>query len=161
MQEKHCIRKRKIYFAFVDLEKAFNQVPHFALWWAVRELGIDERIVRLVKVMYDGANSSVKVNSCFSERFKVTVGVHQGSVLSLLLFAILMEALSQECPIGCPWGLLYADDHAIMSDDFEDLKIQLQAWRTSLDTWSLRINVTKTKVLGLLGEAQKLARNVK
>ena len=51
----------------------------------MRKLEIDEWIVRLVKVMHDGANSRVSVNGCFSERFEVTVGVHQSSVLSLLL----------------------------------------------------------------------------
>ena len=60
----------------------------------MRKLGIDEWIVRLVKVMYDGANARVKVNGCFSETFEETVGVYQGSVLSLLIFAIVMEALS-------------------------------------------------------------------
>ena len=83
MQEKYLIRKRKIYFAFVDLEKTFDQVPRSVLWWAMRKLGIDDWIVRLVKVMYDGANSRVRVNGCFSERFEVTVGVYQGSVLQL------------------------------------------------------------------------------
>ena len=83
--------------------------------------------------MCDGANSRVRVNGCFSERFVITVGVHQGSVLILLLLAIMMEALSFECRIGCPWELLYADDLVIMSDNLEDIKIQLQAWGTSLE----------------------------
>ena len=82
MQEKHLIRKKKLYFAFLDLEKTFNRVPCSVLWWAMRKLGIDEWVVRLVKVMYDGANSRVRVNGCFSERFEVTVGVHQGTVLT-------------------------------------------------------------------------------
>ena len=42
-----------------------------------------------------------------------------------------MEALC----VGCPWELLYPDDLVIMSDNLEDLKIQLQAWKTSLATW--------------------------
>ena len=37
----------------------------------LKKLGIDGWIVRLVKVMYHGANSRVRVNSCFSERFEV------------------------------------------------------------------------------------------
>ena len=94
MQEKHLIRKTEICFAHLDLEKAFDRVPRSVLWWAMRKLGFDEWIVRLVKVMYDGANSRVRLNGCFSERFEVTVGVHQGFVLSPLLFAIVMEALS-------------------------------------------------------------------
>ena len=160
MQEKHLIRKKKIYFAFVDLEKAFDWVPRLVLWWAMRKLGIDEWIFRLVKVMYDGANSRVRVNGCFSESFEVAIGVYQSSVLSLLLFAIVIEALSCEYCIGCPWELLYVDDLVIMSDNLEDLKIELQAWKTSLETWGLRINVGKTKNFGSSGEAEKPTRNV-
>ena len=94
MQEKHLIRKTEIYFAHLDLEKVFDRVPRSVFWWAMRKLGFDEWIVRLVKVMYDGAISRVRLNGCFTERFEVTVGVHQGFVLSPLLFAIVMEALS-------------------------------------------------------------------
>ena len=42
MQEKHLVRKKKIYFTFVDLEKAFDCVPCSTLWWAMRKLEIDE-----------------------------------------------------------------------------------------------------------------------
>ena len=48
-----------------------------------------------------------------------------------------------------------------MSDNLKDIKIQLQAWRTSLDTWGLRINVGKTKIFGSSGGGQKSLRNVK
>ena len=54
--------------------------------------------------MYNGANSRVKVN--FSEMSEVAFGVHQGSVLSLLLFSIVMEALSGDCHSGYPWEIL-------------------------------------------------------
>ena len=66
----------------------------------------------------------------------------------------MIEALPCECHISFPWELLHADDLVIKSDNLEDLKIQLQAWRRSLDTWGIRINVGKTKVLGSSGEAQ-------
>ena len=60
----------------------------------MRKLGVDEWIVRLMKVMYDGANSRLRLNDYFGERFEGTVDVHQGSILSPLLFAIVIEALS-------------------------------------------------------------------
>ena len=36
----------------------------------------------------------LRVNGGFGERFEVITAVHQGSVLSLLLFAIVMEIFS-------------------------------------------------------------------
>ena len=112
----------------------------------MRKLGVDEWIVRLMKVMYDGANS--RLNDYFGERFEVTVDVHQGSILTPLLFAIVIEALSLECLIGCPWELLCSDDLVVMSDNLENLKNQLQGCRTSKETRGLRVNVGKTKILG-------------
>ena len=44
------------------------------------------------------------------------VGVHQGSVLSLLLFMAVMEVLTQEVREGLPWELLYADDLVLNFD---------------------------------------------
>ena len=38
------------------------------------------------------------------------MGVHQGSVLSQLLFVIVLEALSREFREGMPKELLYVDD---------------------------------------------------
>ena len=35
--------------AFEDLEKAFDRVPQKVIWWALRKLGVEEWIVRLVQ----------------------------------------------------------------------------------------------------------------
>ena len=71
--------------------------------------------------MYTNARSSVRVNAQYSPWIDVKVGVHQGSVLSPLLFIIVMEALSQEYPTGCPWQLLYADDLVITAESMNEL----------------------------------------
>ena len=49
-------------------------------------LGIDEWLMRLVQSMYKDVRSRVSVGDGYSEEFGVGVGVHQGSVLSPLLF---------------------------------------------------------------------------
>ena len=43
------------------------------------------------------------------KEFRVKVGVHKGSVLSPLLFVVVMEALPLEFREGLPMELLYAD----------------------------------------------------
>ena len=73
----------------------------------MRKLGVEEWIVKLVQAMYANAKSQVRVNSTYSESFAVKVVVHQGSVLSPLLFIIVLEALSREFRTGCPWELFY------------------------------------------------------
>ena len=45
--------------------------------------------------MYANKRSHVCVGEGYSEEFKVKVTVHQGSVLSPLLFIIVLEALSR------------------------------------------------------------------
>ena len=89
--------------AFIDLEKAFDRVPQKVIWWALRELSVEEWIVRLVQGMYAEVRSCVRVGMGYSEEFEVKVSVHQGSVLSPLLLIIVLEALSRDLRSGLPW----------------------------------------------------------
>ncbi len=63
-------------------------------------------------VLYEKARTVVRTKQGCSEEFEVKVGVHQGSVLSPLLFITVMDALSKGVRGGLPWQLLYADDLA-------------------------------------------------
>ena len=47
--------------------------------------------------------------------------MHQGSVLSPLLFVIVMEAISREFRVALPWELLYAFDLAVIAETEEEL----------------------------------------
>ena len=60
LQEKHLAKNKKLYFAFVDLEKAFDRVPRKVIWWAMRKLDIEEWIVRFVQAMYNNSRSRVE-----------------------------------------------------------------------------------------------------
>ena len=75
MQEKYRAAKKPLYFAFVDLEKAFDRVPREVLWWALRSVGVEEWAVTVIKGMYANARSRVRVNGQCSEEFGVGVGV--------------------------------------------------------------------------------------
>ena len=113
----------------------------------MRKLGVEEWLVNVVKSMYANAKSKVHLGFNLSEYFNIKVGVHQGSVLSPLLFAIVMEALSREFRISCPWELLYADDLVISADSIEELLQRFQLWKENLALKGLKVNMKKTKVL--------------
>jgi len=52
--------------------------------------------------------------------FTVKMGVHQGSVLSPLLFTMVLEALSSNFRTGLSWELLYVDDLVLIVESMED-----------------------------------------
>ena len=78
LQEKHLAANKPLYMAFVDLEKAFDRVPRDVIWWAMRKLGIDEWLVRVVQSMYKDVRSRVRVGDGYSEEFGVGSGCSSG-----------------------------------------------------------------------------------
>ena len=76
-----------------------------------------------------------------SQEFEVKVGVHQGSVLSPLLFIIVLEALLCKLRSGVPLEDLYADDLVIIVGSLEELIRRL------LICNALRVNAGKSKVM--------------
>ena len=53
--KRYGCKGKKLYFAFVDLEKAFDRVPREVIRWALRKAGVDEWLVNAVMAMYEGA----------------------------------------------------------------------------------------------------------
>jgi len=147
VQEKFLAKKKELWMAFVDLEKAFDRVPREVVWWALRLLGVEEWIVKVIQSMYTGATTAVKINNSESSEFEVKVGVHQGSVLSPLLFICVMEALSREFKEGVPWELFYADDLVLIAETEELLLEKFKRWKVGIEAKGLRVNMGKTKVM--------------
>jgi len=58
MQENFRVKGKKLYFGFVDLEKAFDRVPGEVISWAMRKLRVEEWLVSAVMSMYTGAKRS-------------------------------------------------------------------------------------------------------
>ena len=131
--EKFLAKKKDLYFTFVDLEKAFNRVPQQVVKWALRQVGIEEWVIQVVMSMYENAKSAVNINGTTGEAFSVKVGVHQGSVLSPLLFIIVLEALSREFRSGLPWELLYADELVLMAESIEELESMFEKWKSGME----------------------------
>ena len=84
---------------FVDLEKAFDRVPKEVVRWALRKLGVDEWLIRIIMALYTEACTVVKTDAGLSESFDVKVGLHQGSVLGPLLFAVCLTTFTLSSPL--------------------------------------------------------------
>ena len=106
---------------FVDLEKAFDQVPRDVIRFVLRRTGVPEYLVNGVMSLYEGCKPAVLVDGELSSSFSVKVGVHQGSALSPLLFVMVMDVLTEDVRDGSLMELLYADDLVFFGKSLNDV----------------------------------------
>ena len=99
----------------IDLEKAFDRVSREVVRWALRKAALEEWLVETVMALCEEAETGVGTADGIIDWFKVLVDLHQGSVLSPLLFSTVMEVISREIPGGLPLELLYADDLVLIA----------------------------------------------
>ncbi|KAK3528935.1 hypothetical protein QTP70_012846 [Hemibagrus guttatus] len=122
LMEKYWDGQRELHCVFVDLEKAYDRVPREELWYCMRKSGVAEKYVRVVQDMYERSRTVVRCAVGQTEKFKVEVGLHQGSALSPFLFAIVMDQLSEEVRQESPWTMMFADDIVICSESREQVE---------------------------------------
>ena len=149
--EKHLEKSERLWAAFVDLEKAFDRVPRELVWWSLRRKNVTESLIGAMKALYEGSRAAVRVKAGpkaqTGREFEVAVGVHQGSVLSPLLFVVVMDELTRQTRTGIPWELLFADDLALLAKTREALSLRLKSWKSALEAGGMKVNTAKTKVL--------------
>jgi len=86
--------------------------------------------------LYVNSRTRVKAMAGISVEFNILVGVHQGSVLSPLLFIIVMDELTEEIRKGVPWELMFADDLT--------LRRAFEEWKAAMESNGLKVNMEKT-----------------
>ena len=52
--------QKNIYFCFIDYAKAFNCVDHNKLWKILKEMGIPDPLICLLRNLYAGQEATVK-----------------------------------------------------------------------------------------------------
>ena len=147
MQEKFLEKRKKLYYCFVDLEKAYDRVPRELIYWSLRKKGVPEEMITKVKMLYTEAKTRIRTSKGPTNEFHIKVGLHQGSALSPFLFVTILDAISQHCRIGIPWELLFADDLVIIATSKEELQRRWLKWKNSMESVGLKVNIGKTEVL--------------
>ena len=131
---------------FVDLETAFDRDPRKVIWWSPSRKGVLEREIKAIMEMYTNIETSVNVEYTRSESFDVKVGVHQGSILSPLPFALVMDEVTKDIREGVVKEMLYADDIVLVGDNWEEVESRYTRWKKALQEKGKKINVNnKTK----------------
>ena len=72
---------KKMYVAFVDLEKAYDTVSRKKLWRVLEGYkNICGKLLTGIKALYEGSQECMRVESRVSQWFEIRQGVHQGCV---------------------------------------------------------------------------------
>ena len=146
----------KMYMCFYDLQKAFDTVQYSILLKRLYEVGVHGRAWRLLKSWYSFPKSLVKICNSFSSPITLERGVLQGSVLSPILFLLVMDPLLhylQGRGLGPSVGTTYAgtfvhaDDIHTVSSSITTLQEQIESVHRFAVENSLSLNPTKCEVL--------------
>ena len=78
-------------FCFIDYAKAFDCVHHNKLWKILKEMGIPDYLICLLRNLYAGQEATVRMGHGTTDWFQIGKGVRQGCILSPCLFNLYAE----------------------------------------------------------------------
>ncbi len=94
--EEYLGKDKKLYAAFMDLEKAYDRIEREALWKVLKIYGVGGQLMKGIKAFYREKYACVQLDREFSASFAIGVGVRQEFVMSLWLFNIFMDVSMME-----------------------------------------------------------------
>ena len=158
-----------LYAAFIDFRKAYDCVDRNLLWHALRQLGVQGRMLAALQSMYGGVEMRVRAGGGLGQPFPADTGVRQGDPLSPLLFGLFIDRLEgwlgqrhPEAGAVMAGGftrrspaegarllrlLLYADDLLILAHTPTDLQAMLNSLNTFCVANRLTVNTAKSVVM--------------
>ena len=83
--------QKNICFYFIDYAKAFDCVDHSKLWKILKEMGIPDHLICLLRNLYAGQEATVKTVQGTTDWFQIGNQVRQGYILSPCLFNLYGE----------------------------------------------------------------------
>ena len=137
----------------VDFSKAFDRIDRDFLFLLFEAIGIDERTLKLIKIINGSTVAFLDINGFLSLRIKMENGVRQVCILSALLFDLAIEPLllfiseSQGVQSDSMFKVIsYADDLTccIKRESFDALMTTLNSCS---EVTNLTLNRDKTEIL--------------
>lgn len=137
--------------AFLDIEKAFDNVWHDALTHKLLRYNFPTYLVKIIANYLSERTSQVCIGSSSSQPYIVNAGVPQGSILGPILYNL----FTSDIPAlpGNGTLSLFADDSAISYEGrviralVSKLQKGIDEYTTYLKTWKICVNGAKTQTI--------------
>ncbi|KAF2351587.1 Reverse transcriptase domain [Trinorchestia longiramus] len=127
------IRRQVCLAVYLDLDGAYDSVWHEGIIYKLIASGLENTYVKWIKNYLMGRTALVRLGVVQSEAVPNTWRLPQGTVLSPLLFNIMLSDL----PVDGIQLIIYADDITILSkgDSRTEVRACLQRYLNSLADW--------------------------
>ena len=138
--------------------KTFDCVDHNKLWKILKEMGIPDHLTCLLRNLYAGQETTVRIGHGTTDWFQIGKGVRQGCMLLPCLFNFYAEHIMtntglDEAQAGIKIAgrninnLRHADDTTLMAKSEEELKSLLMKVKEKSKKVGLKLNIQKTKIM--------------
>ena len=160
---RHADDKDPVDIFFLDLQKAFDKVPHNKLLLKVHNIGIRGKLLGWITDWLKGRKQRVVLEGDKSDWIEVCSGVPQGSVLGPILFIIYINDIDDKI-MNKIWK--FADDTKILGkvktdNDREIIKNDIIKFMEWSEMWQMPFNVKKCKVMHIGNLNPKLEYEMK
>ncbi|VDP39340.1 unnamed protein product [Schistosoma mattheei] len=147
-----------IYINPIDYEKAFDSLDRRTLRKLLRQYGVPEKIINIIRNSHDGLQCKVVYGGQLTDAFQVRTGVRQGCLLSpyLLLLVVdwIMKTSTSEGKHGLQWtahnqleDLDFADHIALLSYTHKQMQMKTTSVAAFSASVGLNIHNGKTNIL--------------
>ena len=140
------------------LVQAFDCVDHNKLWEILKEMGMPDHLICLLRNLYADQEATVRTGHGTTDWFQIGKGLHQGCILSPCLFNLYAEYIMRnagldEAQAGIKIAgrninnLRYADDTTLTAESEEELKSLLMKMKKERKHVGLKLHNQKTKIM--------------
>ena len=88
--------QKNIYFCFIDYTKAFDCVDRNKLWKILKEMGIPDHLICLLRNLYADQEATIRTGHGTIDWFQIGKGGCQGCILSPCLFNFYAEYIMEK-----------------------------------------------------------------
>lgn len=109
------VKGRKAVAIFLDIEKTFELASLISILAALANKGVSGSLLRLIRDFLDKRSAGVRFQGHTSPSAEMETGTPQGSILSILLFNILVEGIVDTPTAPNVKILSYTDDITVIA----------------------------------------------
>lgn len=144
-----------LHMLFIDFKQAYDTISKRDMLKILRELGIPDKLIRLINMTHEDTSCKVLVDGRISENFKVVRGLRQGDPISPLLFNLVLEGIIRRSGLSRTGTiyrqrhqiLAYADDIVLVTRSKTEMQRIFERLEQEARAIGLMINKEKTKFM--------------